>query len=140
MAAEQTSVRIATNATDQQLLDTLKKQPNIQKLVLADCGQITDNNLKYVANLDKELKELDLTNCNIGMAGLDHVKAIKTLEKLYIKGCTRIPDAYIEEFCRTLNSCTVFDETGGWTWTRYQRSRQETAEHYARGGLPGWGH
>eukprot|EP00808_Paulinella_micropora_P029160 g63466.t1 len=122
--------------TDEQLEQALKARPDLNKLVLADCKNITDKGLRHVAELAKKLKELDLTNCKIGMTGLDYVKAIGTLQKLHVEGCQNVHAEYLEDFCRARQRCTVFDKTGGKTWALLQAEREASRQYYSNGGSP----
>jgi hypothetical protein len=79
-----------TNVTDE-TLRAIGKARNMEYLVLADCGAVTDQGLQYLSQMT-ELKTLMLGGTNVTDEGLAHLAHLKELYWLSLSG-TKVSDA-----------------------------------------------
>ena len=96
-----------TELTDDDLLLIKEKLPELERLNLAGCGQLTDAGLAHLQSLTK-LKQLNLSKCfELTDDGLVLLKSLKALQQLDLGWCEQLTDAGVNLLRSQLRNCVV---------------------------------
>jgi hypothetical protein len=77
---------------------------NVTSLNIANCHQVDDISLKYIADSFKQLEALTVTKCNITDVGMKFITRLARLKSLHMGGCSRVS---LDEVSKIKNLTTL---------------------------------
>ncbi len=84
----------------------MKGLRSLNNLNLAHCDQLTEEGLKVLSEL-KSIEYLDLRETPVTDAALQELSTLKSLKRIMLMDCTRVTDAGVAEFQRSLPLCEI---------------------------------